>query len=163
MGEKVARSCRKILHNLERYHQAWVGKLELPTNLEDPRIRHATRIALEHQLAETEILILLDLILNCSLQFAGYAGIHAVPSVNNHTPTREQLHIWRLSLPDLSEEEKNTLRENFDSIQMLIHGLLLEIRIASKCQKRLLMGWLAPQCQFSARANHSPVPVEKRA
>ena len=73
MGEKVARSCRKILHNLERYHQAWVGKLqnsqltlktpgsampqELPSNISWPR---------------PEMLILISsLILNCSVSCSG--------------------------------------------------------------------------------------------
>ena len=131
LGEKVARSCRKILHNLERYHQAWVGKLELPTNLEDPRIRHATRIALEHQLAETG---------NVDSNFEpdskllalaqAYAGIHAISTVNNHTPTHEQLHIWRLILPDLSEEEKNTLREKLRQHPNADPRIATEIRIA---------------------------------
>ena len=127
---KAARQSRATLHDLAKYHRPNAGKLLLPTKLEDPQIRHAARIAIEHQLAKRWPLDATGAddpaLLALALAHAGRdAPLDQLPG----KPSREILQAWRLTLHKFDDTQKKILRKRLRQHPDADPWLATELRI----------------------------------
>ena len=109
---KTSAKLRGELKSLEEFHQKNAPPLKLPSNLDDPHIRHAARVAIEFKIMRGQQFTEEHVPDKSLLALANAnLGIPTTPNELIGIQTPEVLQIHRTNLPKFSVQQKDSLRD----------------------------------------------------